>query len=342
MNYLKSKSNNVDFFKKSLALIFIAGFVSIPVFAQDAKSRDSASAKASTVVIETFGARFAAVARAPVQQARVLIYRQGPFAKSEPINIYLNGRFHTALLKGGYSEFCAQPGPMVSHAIFADAQKQHTGRLGVGQTWAFENGKTLFLKVQEPGGLTSVAMEQAQREMAETALQVHMVSRSSLAQDCQEPAPAPAPAVAALPPPPALPSKPAVAKSPVPRLYALETDALFEFGKSELRAKSYNTIERMAQVLKQDFSEVERIRVVGHSDPIGQAKFNQKLSLERAKVVAQQLKERGVKPVKGFQIEGEGSRDLVKAGCGNVATPKNKLCHAPNRRVDIVVTGAKR
>jgi hypothetical protein len=60
------------------------------------------------------------------------------------------------------------------------------------------------LKVQEPGGLTSVAMEQAQREMAETALQVHMVSRSSLAQDCQEPAPAPAPAVAALPPPPSI------------------------------------------------------------------------------------------------------------------------------------------
>jgi outer membrane protein OmpA-like peptidoglycan-associated protein len=41
-------------------------------------------------------------------------------------------------------------------------------------------------------------------------------------------------------------------------------------------------------------------------------------------------------------MDGEGSRQLVKVNCGNTATPKNKLCHAPNRRVDIVVTGAKR
>ena len=75
-------------------------------------------------------------------------------------------------------------------------------------------------------------------------------------------------------------------RPPVPRLYALETDALFEFGKSELRASSYNAIEIMAQRLKRDFSGVERIRVVGHTDAIGQPKANAKLSLERAKVVA--------------------------------------------------------
>ena len=137
-------------------------------------------------------------------------------------------------------------------------------------------------------------------------------------------------------------SKPIEPKSHVPRLYALESDALFEFGKAELRASSYNAIEIMAQRLKQDFSGVERIRVVGHSDAIGPAKLNAKLSMERAKAVAQQLQERGLNPVKGFKVEGDGPAHLVKLNCGNKPTPENKLCHAPNRRVDIVVTGARR
>ena len=117
---------------------------------------------------------------------------------------------------------------------------------------------------------------------------------------------------------------------------------MFEFGKSELRANIYNAIEVMAQRLKRDFSGVERIRVVGHTDAIGQPKSNAKLSLERAKVVAQQLHERGLKSRKDFKIEGEGAKHLMKLRCGNKPTPENKRCHAPNRRVDIVVTGASR
>jgi outer membrane protein OmpA-like peptidoglycan-associated protein len=254
----------------------------------------------------------------------------------------LNGRYHASLLQGGYSEFCALAGPVVLHAVLADAQKLHTGKQGAGQSWTFQSGKTLFLKVQEPGRLAEMAAEQAQRELTGTAQQIHTISRSPVVQDCQAPAPvlarAPEPIPAARP----VAAKPPTPKPPVPRLYALESDALFEFGKSELRANSYNAIEIMAQRLKRDFSGVERIRVVGHTDAIGQPKSNAKLSLERAKVVAQQLQERGLKPSKGFKIEGEGSTHLVKLRCGNKPTPENKLCHAPNRRVDIVVTGASR
>lgn len=275
---------------------------------------------------------------APVKQARVLVYRQGPIAPDEPVNIYLNGRYHASLLKGGYSEFCALAGPVAFHAVLADASKMHTGRQGAGQSWTFQAGKTLFLKVQEPGRLAEVPQAQAQQELTGTAQQIHTVSRAPLVQDCQEPAPVLAQAPAVLPTPPKL----AAPRPLVPRLYALESDALFEFGKDELRASSYNTIEIMAQRLKRDFIEVERIRVVGHTDAIGKPKSNSKLSMARAKVVAQQLQERGLQPTKGFKIEGEGSTHLVKLKCGNTPTPENKLCHAPNRRVEIIVTGAKR
>lgn len=289
--------------------------------------------------VEPFGTRFALAKAAPVQQARVLVYRPGPVAQSEPVNIYLNGRYHTSLLKGGYSEFCALSGPVAFHAVLADANKMHTGRQGPAQSWTFQAGKTLFLKVEEPGRLAEVPQVQAQRELTSTAQQIHTVSRAPVVQDCQEPAPVLAQAPA---PVPLAPPKPAAPKPPVPRLYALESDALFEFGKAELRASSYNAIEIMAQKLKRDFSGVERIRVVGHTDAIGKPKSNAKLSMERAKVVAQLLQERGLKPTKGFKVEGEGSAQLVKLKCGNSPTPENKQCHAPNRRVEIIVTGAKR
>lgn len=343
MSKLESERTWVKNPVKTVNTCFFLACCIFQAAAQDAPPRaPAAEPLAQPAKIEAFGARYASVAAAPSQQARVILYRPGPVVKAEPVNIYLNGRYHASLLRGGYSEFCALPGPVVFHAALADAQKMHTGKLGVGQNWTFQSGKTLFLQVQEEGRLAEVASEQAQRELPGTAQQIHTLSRTPAVQACQAPAPVLAQVAAPIPEVRPVETKPPVPKPPVPRLYALETDALFEFGKSELRANSYNTIEIMAQRLKRDFSGVERIRVIGHTDAIGRPKANAKLSLERAKVVAQQLQERGLKPSKGFKIEGEGASQLIKLRCGNKPTPENKRCHTPNRRVDIVVTGASR
>jgi OOP family OmpA-OmpF porin len=340
-------------FKQSLFLVFFA--FSGAVFAQNQPSKTEAKPKDADVVLfapdvlEPFGASFASAARPTADQAKVLIYRQGPRAVGSPANIYIDKRYHASLLRGGYSEFCSAQAQAGLLAVIDDAQKMHMGKHGAAKNWSFQTGQTLFLKVEETGQLSEVRPEQALRELATTALQVHTISRSPLVQDCKALPPQPLQAVAAVPPMPApapvvqaIRIEPAPVKPPVPRLYSLESDALFDFGKTQLRAKAYNEIEIMAQKLRQDFSKVERIRVVGHSDAIGQPAANIKLSLARAQVVADQLKERGIRPTKGFQIEGEGSRQLLKVNCGNSATPANKLCNAPNRRVDIVVTGAKR
>ncbi len=339
MSHFESDRAGYKKSNKSIKTLVLLIFCVFQAAAQDTTRTELPAAEPMALTVEPFGARFSVAQAAPVKQARVLVYRQGPISPDEPVNIYLNGRYHASLLKGGYSEFCALAGPVAFHAVLADASKMHTGRQGAGQSWTFQAGKTLFLKVQEPGRLAEVPPAQAQRELSGTARQIHTVSRAPVVQDCQEPAPVLAQApVSVLPTPP----KPAAPKPPVPRLYALESDALFEFGKDELRASSYNAIEIMAQRLKRDFTEVERIRVVGHTDAIGKPKLNAKLSMERAKVVAQQLQERGLRPTKGFKVEGEGSTHLVKLKCGNSPTPENKLCHAPNRRVEIIVTGAKR
>ena len=302
-------------------------------------------APATLPAIEVFGEKFASIKPAPLSQSRIIIYRLRSVGTVEPVNVYLAGRYHASLLKGGYTEFCSSPGKVEIHAVLNDAQYQHTGNTTPVQPWSFQAGQTLFLKVAEApnawGALIQVSNEQARRDLSDTAEQIHTVSRAPLVQPCQTPAAVVAPPVPVLVAAPA-PVVSAAPKVVPPRLYALETDALFEFGKAEFKASSYNAIENMVQNLLRDYSKVERIRVVGHSDAIGPAKLNQKLSLQRAQVVADQLKSRGVVPTRGYKVEGAGDEQLIKVSCGRKPTPENKICHAPNRRVDIVVTGAKR
>jgi len=305
--------------------------------------------------ISKFGNKFQTAMAAPERQTRIFIYRQPVTAYANPVNIYLDSRFHTALLGGGYSEFCAAPGAIAIQTGYDDAKKMHQAKESPGQSWALQAGQTLYLRVNETNPadmkLVEVAADPAQQELARTALQTHVLSRAPAAQWCapvQTAAPvlsAPVtPGLTAKLPVPAEPASltpAATRKTAAPRAYALQSDALFEFGKTELKTSGYNSIEMMAQQLISDFQQVERIRVVGHSDSIGKPKANRALSLARAEVVARQLRDRSVKALKGFQVEGQGEDSLLKTNCPKKLTPASKLCHAPNRRVEIIVYGAR-
>ena len=305
--------------------------------------------------IAKFGTQFQTAQAAPDRQTRIFIYRQPVSANANPVNIYLDSRFHTALLGGGYSEFCAAPGAIAIQTGYDDAKKMHQAKESPGQTWALQAGQTLYLRVNEANPadmkLVEIAADPAQQELARTALQTHVLSRAPAAQRCA-PAQTAAPVLSAavtpgltakLPAPadPVVLTPAATRKTAAPRAYALQSDALFEFGKTELKTSGYNSIEIMAQQLISDFQQVERIRVVGHSDSIGKPKANRVLSLARAQVVAGQLRDRGVKVLKGFQVEGQGEDSLLKTNCPKKLTPASKLCHAPNRRVEIIVYGAR-
>jgi OmpA-OmpF porin, OOP family len=281
------------------------------------------------VNIDSFGETYTTALAAPATQTRVFVYRSSQVPNAGPVNIYLNGQYHASLLRGGFTEFCAAPGAVNIKAALDDASRLHVSKLDPGQRLPLKAGQTLFLKVEEssPPALSIASGTEAQTkpEMLDTRRQIHTISRAKAALTCAEPA-----AVVAKP-------KPAV-----PREYALETDALFEFGKAEIRASGYNAIESLVQRLRQDFTSVERIRVVGYTDPIGSPIFNKKLSQDRADVVARQIASRDVPVERGIEAEGRGPIELAKTGCGNTPTAANKLCHAPNRRVMVVITGARR
>lgn len=292
----------------------------------------------SAVNIEAYGELFAKATPVASPLSKVFIYRPNVVPVPQPVNIYLDGHYHTSLLKGGFSEFCVTPGAMPVQTVLDDASRQHLGKQDPGQRLQFDAGKTLFLRLQESAyaspSLQVVNATAAQMELKNARRQIHTISRAKAVRECQDGVDVPAVAAA-----------PAALVSPKPspeRKFALEADALFEFGKAELRASGYNAIEILVHKVQSEYKSIETIRVVGYTDAIGPKKLNSKLSEARAVTVAEQIRAGGLKPSKGMQTEGRGAQELVKTDCANAPTPKNKQCHAPNRRVEVTVLGARR
>lgn len=65
----------------------------------------------------------------------------------------------------------------------------------------------------------------------------------------------------------------------------------FEFGKSVIKAESFDYLNKLAKTLKRTNHKVE---IKGHTDNIGTAEFNMNLSRERAQAVRNYLVNRGV------------------------------------------------
>ncbi|WP_033135705.1 porin OmpA [Aeromonas finlandensis] len=138
------------------------------------------------------------------------------------------------------------------------------------------------------------------------------------------PAPAPAPA-----PEPVM----------VEKQFTLSSDVLFDFNKATLKPQA-------SQALDSLYSQIEAARpkdgvatVIGHTDRIGSAAYNQKLSEQRAQTVANYLVGKGI-PAAKINVEGRGKSSPV-TGDSCVSKSKRELivCLAPDRRVEVKVEG---
>lgn len=83
----------------------------------------------------------------------------------------------------------------------------------------------------------------------------------------------------------------------------------------------------MAAVLK-EYNKTP-VDVIGHTDSVGSAKYNQRLSEKHTKVIAEYLSGRGILPVR-LLVAGRGESQPVASN----ATPEGRN---RNRRVDIQV-----
>ncbi len=158
------------------------------------------------------------------------------------------------------------------------------------------------------------------------------------------PAPPPAPRVAPPPPPPppaaapaapvarpAAPPAPPPPPAPVSEKVTFAADAFFDTGKSVLKpdaqAKLADLVEKTKGV------NLEVIIAVGHTDTVGGAAYNQKLSIARAESVKKFLTSKGIENNRVY-TEGKGFAQPV-------ADNKTAEGRAKNRRVEVEVVGTR-
>lgn len=132
-------------------------------------------------------------------------------------------------------------------------------------------------------------------------------------------------------------------ETPTVQKYTLEisADALFAFDRYQLKdmkPEGKAQIEKFASELNKVYSNVVQIDVVGHTDRLGSDSYNYKLGQRRANTVKNYLQTLGVKERIVASSKGE-SEPKVNPMNKNLTILKQEL--APNRRVEISVTGVK-
>jgi OOP family OmpA-OmpF porin len=108
-------------------------------------------------------------------------------------------------------------------------------------------------------------------------------------------------------------------------------DAFFDFDKAELKPEGRARLDDLVDKIKGINLEV--IIAVGHTDSVGSAAYNQRLSVRRAEAVKQYLVSKGVEQNRVY-TEGKGQTQPV-------ADNSTREGRAKNRRVEIEVVGTR-
>ena len=124
----------------------------------------------------------------------------------------------------------------------------------------------------------------------------------------------------------------------------LNASALFRFDRSaeaDLLPQGRAELDALAAKLGDAYASVESIALVGHTDRLGSAAYNDRLSQARADTVKAYLQGKGI--AAEITATGRGEAVPVK-DCpgGDVATLALTECLQPNRRVEVTITGTPR
>ena len=118
---------------------------------------------------------------------------------------------------------------------------------------------------------------------------------------------------------------------PTPQAVTYKADSFFDFDKTSLKPEGTAALLRVLEQAKG--SNIEEIRVEGHTDAVGSEGYNLKLSTRRAEAVKAFLVKQGV-PANVIKTEGFGETQPV----ANNATGEGR---AQNRRVAVQLIASK-
>jgi len=215
-------------------------------------------------------------------------------------------------------------------------------------------------------GCAADAMKTSAAAPAATRAEAHADSPASPAaapppapDAAAAPAPAPAAPLATEEPPPPVVVTPAPERhdpaaqtlAPEKQISELQTaalpqavhfseDAFFDFDESALKPKGRELLDKLVAQLAD--VKYGTILIVGHTDRIGSAQYNQALSERRANAVRNYLVKANI-PRSNIRAIGRGKAEpLTDPGdCKGPVGPKVVACLQQDRRVDIEVSGTK-
>ena len=256
--------------------------------------------------------------------ARVTLYRPAFGTTNGVAHVQINGHYHTSLQRGGYSEVCVQPSEFSLAANMVEADQADAGPQ-TSITFKPKAAQNLYVRVNDNGQhavvITPVTDKIAKTELQNAHRQIHAATRVTDLAECVEPD-----------------NTPRVLKT---EAIILPTDALFGFGKSDIKgisAEGREALDTLISTLQRKYGKLDKVQVniVGHADPLGNPQANQRLSSARAQTIRAYLVKGGLDASK-LSSEGRGDTQPVLTTCVKTVNPENIECNKPNRRVAVEV-----
>ena len=265
--------------------------------------------------IEVLGERYAQLPGVAGTQSRLVVYRLAD-GQLGATGIFVNDRYHGSLVPGAWSQLCVSSGAVELATRQTQAVERPARDLyDAISALTLQGGQVHYLRVDMDAGravLRPVVLAQALQELVD------------LRQQAQAVAPAAAPVSA--------------------HTYTLSADALFAFNRADrlgMTLAGLRSLEQLLVQLRQEYSRIDQVQLVGHADPLGDALRNEQLALQRAQTVREFMVSSGQVQAPMAAL-GRGSQELVVTACPKQITPQAIACHQPNRRVAVQVTGVRR
>jgi outer membrane protein OmpA-like peptidoglycan-associated protein len=287
--------------------------------------------------------------------ARITIYRPDQGETQGISRLTVNGRYHVSLQRGKYTEICLQPNEIsLSAQIIQTADGVENQKYGL--SFKTKAGESYFARVEENSQriavVSPVDTEQALVELKSIRRQATATSRVQDLVECVDPntstvsAAAPEFTLASAAAPEAAKTPPSGVSASSYQNIVLLTDALFGFGKSDMKGitgEGRESLDQLIQSLRQQHGNLEKtkLNIVGHSDLMGSPSANMHLSEARASAVREYLLKGGLGADK-VSSQGRGDIEPVVASCAKSINLENIECNKPNRRVVVVVQALDR
>lgn len=255
-------------------------------------------------------------------QAVAVFYRLDNVNRDTPVNVYVDGRYQASLLPNTHSTRAVCADKQVFGAAWSRTDGFERDIAGVRETLPLREVAFFRVEVNAAGQpeLVRVPAEQAEQEFENTRLLTQTLSRATPQHQLQ-------------------------CQAPVLQTNQLSASALFGFNQYQYEAIVPTAYAQLAEISKKinhlGEAKIQKIVVAGHADPEGADEYNQQLSLKRAQVIAQALRERGGVKLP-IEAVGLGKTELKMPHCASQHphdAAARHACNQPNRRVEITVYG---